>query len=486
MRQLSSMLRVGSLAALLSACAGHSSEKAGQSDGASAAGGASGSRNTGNSAGTLTSNGMGGALSSGASGTAGTAAGGTAKGGAGGTGGKAPSAGGGVAGGVPTLPGDLPLPPANCKALSQAATTEMCTYSFECEAVALYSRCDVGQNDTWACQCATSAGGAVIKELMLRGVEGATACGVMARACLTDTPAGDRVCERTSEGATANDCQLEDSCGPSFELGSGINAHGVERRSVSCSRTNDGKFSCTCLPQLLGKQDHTVTAPSSQAACEAMIDVCRDGFPASAAPPICTDGLDTPTPTTCGVTRQCTQSAALSNGASLTSAITRYTGCYGGLEGSVDGQSICTCEGGLLASFTLQANVEIGTDACRTMLDACTGATKLEPTGPVDCKIASKNAQAHACDAKLVCTRALRLGAVDVVGQGELDFTCQQAASGGPWWCACVSKGAPKVFELGSAPSAEDVCYAAVDRCMQEVEVEFGPHPPLQTLPSPL
>jgi len=363
----------------------------------------------------------------------------------------------------------------------------MCTYSFECGAIPFYSRCDLGENDTWACHCATGTGSAVIKELMLRGVEGATACGVMAKACMTDAPAGEQVCERTSQDSTASGCLIEESCGPSVELGSGITAHGVERRSgVSCSPSNDGKFSCACLPQLLGKQEHTVTALSLHGACEAMIDVCRDGLPASAPPPTCTDGLDTPTATTCGVTRQCSQSAAFSNGASLTSAMTRYASCYGGLEGFADGQSFCTCTGGSLASFDLQTNVGIGTNACRTMLDACTGATKLEPTGPVECKISSKNEQAHACDAKLVCTRPLRLGAVDVIGQGELRYACQQHASGGPWWCSCVSKGAPKTFELGSAPSAEDVCYAAVDRCLQEVEVEFGPHPPLQMPPSPL
>jgi len=379
------------------------------------------------------------------------------------------------------LPSNLPEPPANCEALNQFVSHDLCSYSFECGATPFYSRCELGDNDTWACFCATSPAGTVVKELMFHGADGATVCGSMARACWTGAPAGERVCARTNELFSASECAIDESCGPTFDLGSGVKASGVERHSVTCTPGNAGTFSCVCQPERLGKQEHTLTAPSLQGACEAMIGVCRDRGGISAAVPTCKDTVEMLEGDGCGLHRTCTRSAGLGNNVSLTSSMTRLAVC----SVMVGEPSYCNCSGDSLADFDLLAEFGTGTSPCRTMLDACMGATPLQPIGPIDCKISKKSEQAQACTTNLTCTRQLNVGAVEATGWGKLALGCQQHDPGGSWWCACGSQGAPKLFELGSAPSAESACDQAIDRCLQQVEVDFGPHAPLEPLPTP-
>jgi hypothetical protein len=468
---------VGVVSAVLGACGGHS-KKTGDAGETSGFGGASGFGTSPVSAGTSASGDGGNASSSSGSSTGGIhSSGGSAIGGAQASGGSAiggATSNSGTGGATTTLPNA----PENCKALSQSVTNDICSYAFECDGLTFYSRCDSGPNAAWACYCETKRG-AIMKELMFHDIAGGAACGAMARACMTEPPAGERVCERTSESFGAT-CGIEESCGPTYDLGSGIKANGVGRYSVNCSPMDDGNISCACTPPSLGKQEYTLTAPSMRAACEAMIGVCRDGVSAAVAPGICADTPET-TPNTCSVSRTCTRDVALGNGVSLTSKMTRKATCAVG-DDEVSG---CTCQGEMLSRFDLQAKLGTGTNPCRTTLDACTGATKVEPTGPVHCTIDGYGMGVQECSQRLTCSRPVSVGTAEATGSGKLNLACWQFSTGPSWWCSCASKGAPKIFKLGAAPTPTDACQAAYDRCPKEVEIDFGPHIPMQEIQRP-
>lgn len=412
-------------------------------------------------------------------------------GGAGGAASAASGSGGNGAGagsgGRPSTATSLPAAPPGCESVNHHVDGAMCTLSFECQAAALFSRCDADADGSWSCQCTPAKGGAPIQELVLLGAHADTACGAMARACFTHPPATEESCRRVSEVFGADECAIEETCGPTQELDSGIRAEGGARVSVSC-RASDAGLSCSCQPPIIGKRELLVTAPSIELGCEHALEACKSGLPASAAPLNCTDEASDPgelgnIATACGFTRSCTQLATDGDGSSIRSALDRQAVCYVGAVGSRD--LVCHCEDGNLASMSFTANAGLD-GACETALDACTGAIELTPSGLPDCSLSYREAQGQQCEASLRCTRALQLGDMKILAEGEAKLLCLQATAGGHWWCSCDSHGAPTIFELGPAPSAEEACVAGLERCSEEIDIGFGLHPRAPAPPSPI
>jgi hypothetical protein len=385
------------------------------------------------------------------------------------------------------MPTDLPAAPAGCQSVSHYAESTLCTLAFDCGSVPLFTRCDANADGTWSCECTPAKGGASIEQLVLEGVTAQTACGAMARACFTTPPAGEESCRRVSEAFASDECAIEETCGPRFEIDPGITALGGERRVVTCRPSDDG-FTCTCEPELVGKRDLSVSAPTIDLACEHMLHACESGLPAAEAPFTCTDEPTDPgelgnLATACGFTRSCTQLGMPGDGVSIRSSLERQAVCYVGAAGSRD--LVCHCEDGIFSSMSFIANADLE-GSCQTTLDACTGVTELEPNGLPDCTLSNQDLDDQRCEARLACTRAFKLGEMQVVAEGEARLLCRQPTPGGHWWCSCDSRGAPKIFELGPASSPTDACAAGLDRCVEQVEIGFGLHPRAPTPPSPI
>lgn len=469
MRGWPSLALLVSLTTLPGACGGHSRQDAAPPRGVAGATGASGAPNPQ---------------------SAGTAAetGGQGPGTVQPAGGSSPDpASDGGGGAMPTASGELPAAPPGCQSVGHYVESKMCTLSFECGSVPLFTRCDSNADGTWRCQCTPANGGASIDELVLEGASAETACGAMATACFTVPSAGEESCRRLSEDFAPDECSIEETCGPKFEVEAGITALGGERHAVTC-RPSEAGFSCTCEPELIGKRDLSVSAPSIDLVCEHVLHACKAGLPPSEAALTCTDAPTDPgelgnPATACGLARSCTQLGMPGDGVSVRSSLERNAICSVGAAGSRD--LFCRCEDGMVSSLSFSANAELE-GACQTALDACTGATELEPDGLPECKLASYDLGEQQCAAKLTCTRASKLGGLKIVAEGEARLLCQQPTAGAHWWCSCDSRGLPKIFELGPAPSAFDACARGLDRCVEAVDIGFGLHPRAPLPPAPI
>lgn len=486
-------------------CGGESGKKAGGNTGGEPSGGAQARGGNGTSGNGVVAaqggaDGSGGALpgAGGATGPGGAGAdgglssGGNAGGGSLSSGGNAAagtpqaSAGGDGSGGMVADP-HLPKPPPNCTALGHDADASLCTYNYACEGTSYYARCERRVSGSWGCQCAANGENHILKELVIRTAPDASPCAAMALACATEpSPGNERSCDRTSEASASDRCTINETCGAKIELADGTTAFTIDRVGVVCVPDSTNRYSCSCVPTFAGTSGFSVDAPSIDGACSAVLGVCETGkLPDTAQAPTCTDQSGSDRIGYCSAYHQCSRTARLSDGVTLTASLHRSIDCDSMPEGRTDGLAPCYCSGDG-ATLDFAAKTKVDNALCRTALDACIGTTPVEPNGgTASCQMGTMHDRGGNCDAEVICTQPMTIGSLSVTASGYLNLLCQKGTTNS-WWCSCQADGKSKIIELGPANSAGEACTAAATRCPKEVQVTFGLQRTPTSPPAPL
>ncbi len=110
---------------------------------------------------------------------------------------------------------------------------------------------------------------------------------------------------------------------------------------------------------------------------------------------------------------------------------------------------------------------------CQAARDLCGEFAAAEPYGPITCEQSYQSAGSGYCNAQQQCRQAVDVAGQEVYLQGGVWMECFDSGDG-TYLCSCASGSDSAEFDTPAAGTAWDTCSAAMNTCLDSVDVAVG------------
>jgi hypothetical protein len=372
--------------------------------------------------------------------------------------------------------------PVDCEVIHEWEDVTSCEENLECTNDFIYTFCSNEANDTWRCNCHSNYGYVTFE---LDSADSSAACDTVSELCTERVQpeyTERETCSIAYQSESIDYCDIQERCVQSAEVDEGITAVLERYNWTNCYSDGTGSLYCDCSTDTTYR-NFQITGTSGSAACELVMDLCKDPTEVvfDEGDTTCRPEYQYPDDDMedepgmsghCGLAQTCTTPAAVSDAVTALQNDWQSADC----QQLADGTAFCSCHSlDMSLSFEMDT-ATVGSDTCTRALRACTSGEELVLSGPIDCQRSYQSAQdGQYCNAQLSCGQAGTIGDLSLVAYGGIDASCQILASGEPATCSCSSGTETASFELDvDATDAWDMCSLAAKRCPDLVEVQIG------------
>lgn len=350
-----------------------------------------------------------------------------------------------------------------CETTSFSSSQTSCEVREECMSGYRYTFCTEQSEGDWSCQCSDSF---TARDLQVsaasapcRDVNGV--CSTLA----TPQATGEETCEVDTQTATSTYCEMQLNCAIATPITNDISAVLSDYRYASCSDDGDQGLSCSCSGNITTRS-FTLTGTTPQEGCEPAAALCGGVPLRTVGEEDCTVEYEYSASNSCQRQENCERTVA-SGDAEAALSETKTANC----STDSDDVTTCSCSNSTRSyAFALGGDVD-PIDACPSAIDVCDSTDTPEPSGPIECELATQMATSDYCSATTQCTQVAVIEGVEIELHGTVSSYCQP--NGDAWYCQCTSGTASSSVTV-EADEAWDACEEVAEQCPDLVGIQIA------------